>query len=82
MSLTWYDYTIILGGHLKKYYQQWEHSRFIGYWNYAMQSTKPVTIDKFYPLPTDTKPEQANYQPEDLQKLSEMAMQRLAYLNK
>lgn len=54
MSLTWYDYSLIISRHIKETSRQWERSRFVAYWIYwANTDTDRDTLYDFLPLITD-----------------------------
>lgn len=57
MSLTWYDYSLIISRHIKENAREWERSRFIAYWLYwANTDTDRDTLYDFLPLLTDPPP--------------------------
>lgn len=58
--MTWYEYTVLLGGHIKRSVKEWEHSRFIAYYTYwANSDENRDKITDFLPLITDPEPEAA-----------------------
>lgn len=58
LSITWYEYTVILGAHHKREAKAWEHTRFIAYWTYwANTDVDREIITDFLPLITDPPPE-------------------------
>jgi hypothetical protein len=75
--MTWYEYSILLGGHIKKGIKKWEHTRFVAYWTYwANSDTDRDSLLDFLPLITDPPaPEPEIFSEEDrLKVVNEAAM--------
>lgn len=76
--MTWYEYSLILGGHIKKGVKRWEHTRFVAYWTYwANSDTDRDSLMDFLPLITDPpEPEHEPFTEDDRLRVIEEAAMR------
>ncbi len=84
LSLTWYEYSLLLAKHLKNNARQWEHTRFISYWTYwSVTDAERDSITDFLPLITDPEPEPTQpLSSEEINSIHEEADARIILFNK
>jgi hypothetical protein len=80
MSMTWYEYNCVLTGHIIRSMREWEHTRMVCYYLYAVNTTekKKKTPHEMMPLLTD-KVDKVIADPvtgEERQRLIELAQSR------